>query len=340
MRNFFLFLLSLFIGIVLFVWIYSAVSWQEIKNILLVFAGWQGIAIVLLTLLMMVIGSLKWKEILKGEGVQTSFWMLFKTYLAGFAVMFLAPILFLVGEIFRSLVLKEKTQIPWSKAVSSVIIDRILEWTTNVIVIIFGMLFFLYKAGAPPQNLIIIFGGAFLLFITGISLFYLKTLKKESLVKAFIKVFNYRLSNESLEVEKEIFAFFKPQKKAMWTAFGFAFSRATVMYFRTLLLISFLGKKASGLATLSILGFNLLVMMVPIPAALGSHEVVQIFAFNSLKLDSSAATAFTLIIRGAELIVALIGLIILFQLGLSLVKNKLLQRVGRLKEENNKALET
>jgi len=327
MRNFFLFLISLFIGIVLFVWIYSAVSWQEIKNVLLVFVGWQGIVIVLLTLLMMIIGSLKWKEILKGEGVQTSFWMLFKPYLAGFAVMFLTPILFWVGEIFRSLVLKEKNQIPWSKAVASVIIDRILEWTTNLVVILFGMLFFFYKAGFPPRNLIIIFGGAFLLFTAGISLFYFKTLKRESLVKAFVRVFNYRLSNEPLEVEKEIFDFFKPQKKAMWMAFGFAFSRAAVMYLRTLLLINFLGKKVSGLASLSILGFNLLVMMIPIPAALGSHEVVQVFAFNSLKLGSSAA----LIIRGAELVVALMGLIILFQLGLSLVKNELLQRVGRLK---------
>ena len=327
MKKFFLFLVSLLVGIGLFLWIYNTIGWQEIKNAFLVFTGWQGLIIFCLTLLTTLIGNWKWKEILGGEGVKISFWELFRYYLAGFAVMFLAPILLGVGEIFRGYILKEKSQISWSKATASVIIDRILEWTTNLVVIFFGILFFLYNAGFPPKNLVIIFGGVFLYFTAGISLFYFKTFKRESLTKAFGKIFNHRLDTKPLEIEEEIFDFFKPKKKSMWKSFGLSFFRAAVMHLRAWLLIIFLGKEVSALSALSILGFNYLAVMIPIPAALGSHEAIQVFAFNSLGWGFSAATVFTMVIRGAELIMALVGLAILFRLGFVLLKNNLINRV-------------
>ncbi|GAH80554.1 unnamed protein product, partial [marine sediment metagenome] len=129
-------------------------GWQEIKNAFLVFTGWQGLAILGLTLLMALIGNWKWKEILRGENVKISFRELFKPYLAGFAVMFLAPILLLGGEFFRGYVLKKNNSIPWSKGMASVFIDRILEWTANLVVIFFGVLFFLLIIGLPSMKLL------------------------------------------------------------------------------------------------------------------------------------------------------------------------------------------
>jgi len=105
--------------------------------------------------------------------------------------------------------------------------------------------------------------------------------------------------------------------------FGISFLRAIITYLRTWFLIFFLGKNIGGLTALSILGFSCLATMIPIPTALGSHEAIQIFAFNSLGLGLSTATAFTMIIRGAELSIALIGGMILFRLGTSLLKNTL-----------------
>ena len=326
LKKFSLFLVSLFIGIVLFVWIGKTVGWQEIKNAFLVFTGWQGIVILALTLLTMLIGNWKWKEILEGENVKISFRELFKPYLAGFSVMFLAPILLLGGEVFRAYVLKKKNFVSWPKGIASVFIDRILEWTANLLIIFFGILFFLLIADVPPKNLAIIFGGAFLLFAGGIGYFYLKIFKKESMLGFLLRIFGLKKFNQNntiLNVEKEIFDFFKLKRKSMWKAFSLSFLRAGTMYFRVWLLISFLGKNIGALPSLSILGFSYLAVMIPIPTALGSHEAIQIFSFNSLGLGLSTATAFTMIIRGAELIVALVGLVILFRLGMGLVKNTL-----------------
>jgi uncharacterized protein (TIRG00374 family) len=330
MKKFFLLLISLLIGIGLFFWILKIVGWREIKNAFLVFTGWQGLVIFSLTLLMMVVGTWKWKEILKGGGNDISFRNLFRPYLAGFALIYLFPVIVWGGEFFRGYVLKERNSIPWSKGMASVIIDRILEWTANLAVIFFGGIFFLFMIGLPPMKLAIIFGGVFLLFLTGIAFFYFKSVKKESMVSFFIK----GNQNQPLEIEKEIFSFFKIKKPLMWKVISLTFLRAAIMYIRAWFLIFFLGKSIGALPVLSVLGFSYLAVMIPIPTALGSHEAIQTFAFSALGLGASTATAFTMIQRGAELIMALAGVIILFRLGIILIKNTLFKKLNNFVKNN------
>jgi len=333
MRKIFLFLISLSVGLGIFVWILKMVGWGEIKNAIGMFTGWQGLIILGLTLLMIVAGSYKWKEILNGEGVRLPFWKIFRLYLAGFSLMFLAPIIFLSGEIFRIYHLKEMDSVSVSKAASSVIIDRILEWTMNLTIIIFGTLFFLLMIGVLPRNLLIIFGTLFIFFFTLLLFFYLKIFKKESIIKGILNRFWFKKlkqNNSILETEKEIFNFFRIGNKSMWKGFFFSFLRMIITYLRTLLLILFLGKNISFLSVFSVLGFSYLAAMVPIPSALGSHEAIQIFGFTTLGLGPSTATAFTMIVRGAELVTAIFGLIILFKLGIGLLKNILFKKLNNI----------
>lgn len=327
MKKFLLFLFSFLIGAGLFVWIGKVVGWQEIKKAFLVFTGWQGMIILVLTLLIALIGTWKWKEILKGGGTNISFLNLLRTYLASFSIRFLAPIILVGAELFQGYTLKERNSVPWPKGMASVIIDRILEWTANLVVIFFGVLIFLLMIGLPPMKLLIIFGGVFLFFAGGIIYFYLKAFKRESMAKVFGKIFNQNLDSQPLEVEKEIFIFFKLKNKPMWKSFALSFLRAGIMLVRTWLLIIFLGKEISALPSLSILGFTYLAAMIPIPTALGSHEAIQTFAFNSLKLGLPTATAFTMIIRGAELLIALFGVIILFHFGVRTIKKTLFKKI-------------
>lgn len=338
MKKLILLIISFMVGIGLFIWIAKTVGWQEIKNSFSVFTGTNGLIIFVLTLLIMLIGNWKWQEILKGEGVRVSFWSLFKPFLAGFSVMFLAPILLWAGEIFRSYLLKRNNDVPWTKGLTSVIIDRILEWTANLAVILFGVIIFLLTIGFPPTNLAIIFGGVFLFFVLGISFFYLRTFRRKSMVKIAFRLFglkNIKDDNVVLQAEKGMFDFFRLENKTFWTSFILSFLRAGVMYIRAGLLIFFLGRSIGALPVLSILGFNYLAVMIPIPAALGSHEAIQTFAFNSLGLRISTATAFTMIIRGVELIIALAGVAMIFRYGVIIIKDNLFNKVDRLADKDN-----
>lgn len=333
MKKLALLLISFLVGIGLYIWISKTVGWQEIKNAFLVFTGWKGFIIFILTCLAAIIGNWKWKEILEGEDVRVPFRSLLNPYLSGFAVMFLAPILLWVGEIFRGYVLKKRNSIPWSKGLASVVIDRILEWTTNLAAIFAGVLIFLLTIGFLPSHLTIIFGATFLVFFLGIFFFYFKAFKRESIVKLFLRATgleNFNHSSAFLDIEKEVFAFFKFRKEAMWKALGLNFLRTATTYLRAWFLIFFLGKEISFLPVFSILGFTYLAAMIPIPTSLGSHELIQTFAFNALNLGSSTAAAFTMVIRGAELLIALFGVVVLCRLGLIFLKDSLFKNIDNM----------
>ncbi|MCX6760565.1 MAG: lysylphosphatidylglycerol synthase transmembrane domain-containing protein [Candidatus Nealsonbacteria bacterium] len=328
MKKLLLFLVSLLIGLALSFWILETIGWQEIKKAFLVFTGWKGLVILILTFLSMLAGNWKWKEILKSRGVNVPFFELFKSYLAGFSLMFLAPIIFWGGELFRGYVLKEKNSVPWPKGMGSVIIDRILEWTTNLIIIFTGSIFFVFLVDFPPLNLLAIFGGSFLLIFIALGLFYFKCIKKESIIGFFLR----NNKNQPFETEKEVFDFFDFKKSAIWKGLGISFLKSGITYLRAWVLILFLGKSFGPLESLSILGFSYLAATIPTPTSLGSHEAIQTFAFNSLGIGASTAAAFTMIIRGAELIFALAGIIFFFRLGIGLLKKSLLTKVSKVED--------
>lgn len=325
MKKAILFLLSLFLGTCLSIEVYRAIGWTEIKNFIVDFNLQQGLVILGFTFLITLIGALKWHEILKGEGASLSFFDTFKSYLAGYSIIFLAPALFLGGEFIRAYILKQKNSIAWSKSAASIIIDRVLEWSINLVVIIIGLIAFFSKVCLLPVNLTLLFGGLILFFIVILTLFYTKVLKKESLVASLSKLFNRDLNGGPQETEKEIFSFFNIRNRAMWKAGALSLLRMLAMYLRTFVLIVFLKQPINIWCALPVLCFSLLALAVPIPAGAGSHELAQVFAFKALGFSVPSATVFAIIIRIAEAIIALIGLIILSRLGITLLKNYLLK---------------
>lgn len=330
------FLISLSIGIGLFIWIIEIVGWQEIKSSFLIFTGWQGIIIIFLSFLILLTSSLKWQMILKSQGYKLSQRQLFPPYLTHFSMNYLFQMMVVGGDIFRSYILREKYSVPWKNAASSVIIDKILDSTCFIASILAGFAFFLFKIGLPPRNLAIFFGVFLFVLVSGISFFYFKSFKKESIAKPLAKFFKKKgLPNgEILEIEKETFRFFRAKKLVFWQGLGLSFLRVALTWLRAWVLILFLGKTISVLPALSVLGFYYIAMMIPIPADIGAHEAIQVFAFNSLGIGSAIAPAFTMIQRGAQLILAFIGIILFFKLGFGLLQTFLFKRLDNLM--NNK----
>lgn len=324
-RNIFLILISLLVGAAIFIWFGRVVGWDHVWQAFEVFKGWQGIVILALTFLIAIIGNWRWYEILKDKQVDISFRKIFDSYLGGYAMMYLFPIIFLSGEIFRifSLVKEEKIQI--SKAASSVIIERILEWTINIFVILFG-LFFLFSRLNLPIQVLYIFGTVLVFFIGSIGFFYFKALNQKSIVSGLIKKIVHKeiaKSNNILEIENEVLAFFQPGSKTLIKGLILSLLRAGVMLVRVWLLIIFLGGiSIDFIISLSILGFSYFSALVPIPTSLGAHEIIQVAAFNAFHLESSMVTAFTMIIRGAEIVISILGLGFLLKKGFSIVEEK------------------
>jgi hypothetical protein len=302
---------------------------EELEKDIDVFRGSDGLIILGLSILTILIGAWRWKEILKGIGEDLPLRKIISPFLAGFSVMFLAPVLVWGGEVMRAYILRTRNNIPWSKGMASVIIDRILEWTANVVVILFGGIIFVILNGFPLNKVTWIILGAIIFLIIFLVYFFVKSHKKESVISII-----FRGKKNLWDVEKEIFKFFKQGKLAIWKAIFLSFLRAVVLYARVWFLIVFLGKSIGALSALSILGFSYLAAMVPIPTALGTHEAIQSFAFNALGLGFSAAPAFTMIIRAADLIISLAGVVVLFRFGIIFIKDKILKKIENLSDED------
>jgi uncharacterized protein (TIRG00374 family) len=331
MKKLLLFFFSLFLGLGLLYWSIKSVGWEKIKLILFTFSGWQGLVILILSGLIMVFAALKWREILRGQGHDIPLSFLIKTYTAGFALTYLLPMVMFGGEIFRGYSIKERFPIPWKRAMASVILDRILEWTLFLIVIFAGTSFLFLKIGLPPKNLGIIVIGTFAFFSAIIGLFYFRGFRKESVVKFFLKPLNHKIiDDEPFEIEREIFSLLKPKEGFFWRAVAFAFLKIACTFARVWILIIFLGKVVSFFPALTILGFSFLALMIPIPAAIGSHEAVQLFAFKALGLGGAGTgAAFTMILRGADLIISFIGIIIIFGLSIKFFESSLLKKIAK-----------
>lgn len=307
-------------------WVLQMVGPDEFKRDLEVFKGSDGLIILALSILTIITGAWRWKEVLKGMGTNIPLKKMIAPFLAGFSVMFLAPVLIWGGEALRAYILKTRDDVPWSKGMSSVIIDRILEWTANLAIIFLGGAIFVIRNGIPSDKMTWLFLALIVLLAVFLIYFFVKCYKKESIVSTIFRKKNL------FDVEKEIFKFFKKSKTAVWKAIFLSFLRALIMYVRVWFLVAFLGKTISAAFALAVLGFSYLAVMIPIPTALGTHEAIQSFAFNSIGLGFSAATAFTMIIRAADLIISLAGIIFLFKFGIIIIKDKILNKIDDLTE--------
>ena len=118
MKKIIIFLSSLLLGAYLSIEVYKAIGWNEIQNFICSISLQQEFIILALTFLITLIGAWKWYEILKGEKTPVGFLDTFKSYLAGYSIIFLAPALFLGGEFVRAYIIKQKNSVDWSKGVA------------------------------------------------------------------------------------------------------------------------------------------------------------------------------------------------------------------------------
>lgn len=349
MKKVLFFLFSFLVGLGLFSWAVKWVGWSEIKEILFTFSGWQGIVILGITLLIWLAGIWEYKFIFKSQGYNFSVRSLGEILLSSFTISYLFPTTYFGGEAFKVYAFKKRFSLPWEKNLAAVIIEKLLFASIFLFLLISGAVSFLLLTKLPFGNfwaisLIIVGGLAILLTAFYFKIFtqhhfsrksfgqknYTKNgagFKKESILKWFLKFFAVREKKNHLmeNIEKEIFRFFDFKKFLIWKGLGIAFLRYFLIFIRCWFLIFFLGVEVNILIVLAILFFSCLAYLFPFPAKVGSAEMALAFAFGSLGLGAAAGITFSFILRGAEILIVLLGLLFLIKLGIGFFIEKKLK---------------
>jgi len=338
MKKVLLFIISLFIGLGLFLWVSSIVGWQEIKNILTAFSGWECLIILLFTTLIWLAGFWKWQYVLKSQGFNVPKRDLLQIMFASNTITYLlTPTAILGGEGFRVYALQKKFSVPLGKNLAAILIEKLLSLSIVLVFLITGLFSFLFLNQSLPGNITIISTIVIGFVSVALFIFYSRIFKKESIFNLILRFFGKKIKDHHLieEIEKEFFAFFEFRKKTMWKGLGIALLRYSLIFTRCFFLIFFLSKEANILVALSAMFFMYLAYSFPLPAGFGSLEAAETFVFNSLGLGAATGISFSFILRGAEIIVSLFGLILLFRLGIILVKDAILGKIDNFEEKEN-----
>ncbi|MDD4661847.1 MAG: lysylphosphatidylglycerol synthase transmembrane domain-containing protein [Candidatus Pacebacteria bacterium] len=324
LRTGLLFFLSILFGAIIFIYVGDAIGWDFILNSFKIFLNFEGLVVIFLSFFIAFLGALRWKGIVK-NGQNISLFNLFKIYIAGFSIQYFFPMILFGSEAFRASLLEHREKIGWDRALASVIIERIIEWTINILVILIGVLYFFYEVQKPSQNLALIFGVSIVFFLLILFFVYVYLFKKNSFIKKILFKITKKDYKEgvAIKTEKIVFEYFNIKNINLWKGYFFSILKVLAMFLRVWFIVFFLGNILNFMPSLSILGFSFLSTMVPIPTALGVQELIQSFVFGNLNISLGTSSSFSMILRAGDVIVSLIGCALFFKVGFEFLKNKI-----------------
>ncbi len=294
-------------GLVLFIYILSKVNLEAVKDnflrmdvrfLLLAFA---------LTLPSLFIKTLKWKQLINPFKVKISWVEGFAAWVAAFFIGLITP--GRIGDLARAFYLKEK--MPVGKALTTVVVDRILDVLILMILSITGMAFvishFVVKSRIPLFITII-----FLLLVVA-GLFFLK---KERAAKFFKPLFNFFVPDKYKEKLKTHFGEFyeginllMDNKIAVLKSALLSFIAWWVVSLQYYLIAKAMGVGINYFILFMILPTVILVEILPISfSGLGTRDATLILFFSFVGLTKDAAVALSLSILMFSYIYSLVGL--------------------------------
>ncbi len=323
MRRLLLFLLSLLAGLAAFWIITLKVGWHDIVEPLFLLDEWKLLVLILLTFFIVFVKVFKWQFVLKALGCKIALKDIFGAWLAGSALNYLTPVALLGGEVAMIAGLKQKRpNLSLIDSNTSVVIVRVLNFTATILVLALGIFLFLGRVSSLPEDISITLALFTISILTALAFFYYRSFKKESIIswltRLLERIFGIN-QDAALKVESRTFRFFQQANSNMWKGLGLSMFIALLGILRVALIIFFLTNAFFSFSDiLSVSAFMHLAYIAALPATFGSLEASEIFAFSSLGLSSALGTAFSLILRAAELSAVLVGAVFLLRMWLVL----------------------
>lgn len=270
---------------------------------------------------------LRLQLILEAHGHHVPFSKLFLIHTAGFAAGFLSPIPLNGGEGAKIFFLK-KEGLSYQKAFSSIIVDKSINETMNVIFSFIGVVLILLYLAIPRNNILLMLVGL-LVFAAILSAFYYRTITgKGALLPVFraFKIFNqkfYKNHKEKIkDTERLLTKFFKNHRSTLKLTLVVSLISWIFMFAEYKLLLLTLGYNAPLIILFIVIAVVALAYMTPIPAALGTLEGGQISVFKFTNMKVSDGIASSIIIRTKDLIISMIGLLYMFNYGINFKETK------------------
>jgi uncharacterized protein (TIRG00374 family) len=322
MKGLIRFFITFFVGILLFYFVIKEAGTKTIFSAISLFSKPEGIAILGVTFLIVLVGAIRWKEILKSEGENVPLFTTMRYLVKGFTVDFLTPFSLFGGEAVRIFLMEKEVGV--KKSAFSALADKIIDVTVHVFFLILGTIIFVFYSTVFHKTLLAYALGTIFFILFLLFIFYGRVLKKKSFVDG---VFNFlgvaeRYLHENdngksvIEVEKKIIDFFSEKKKDFLKGILLSFLRHFLLLFRVFLVIYFITSSLDISNAVVTYGFVILSMFLPLPAALGGLEAILALTFNAMGIGIAYGVVVAIVLRTADLFVCALGVMLFARLSL------------------------
>ncbi len=312
-NRFFLMALSALIGLFIF---FEIMARFEVSQILSHYASFSFPLLGLYILVSLSIAAVlifRWQYILKSHGHHIPFFDLFSYRMAGYSVGYLTPSAHIGGEPIRAYYLKKKHKVPLSMGLSTVLVDRALEFSGDALFAFVGFIILILTFALPEsQTYFLLF--AILAFLTTMFFFYYNAFRGRGFFSSMLRSFGLsrypivrKMIDFLLEMERNTTTFFRHKKKYFFISILFTTILWALMFIEYKVALLLIGIDADASTIFLVLSFVGLAYLIPIPAAIGALEAGQISLFSLLSIDKAKAIALSFLIRGRDLAWVLYG---------------------------------
>lgn len=258
----------------------------------------------------------RWWIIVRAENPSIPFLPLVGYRLSVFGLSYFTPGPQVGGEPLQVIYLQKNHGVSFARATSAVIMDKLLEFLVNFILIGIGA-WAIVRVGLVPENGIrlnlSLIGLAVLLIwpLVHIILLYrgITPVSRILLRQPFIQK-DHQSIRLVVVAERMASAFCRRHVRAMFTAIGASLLSVLGIALEYYLMVSFLGMRINVMQIFASLTAMQVAFLMPLPGGLGALEASQVFALGVFGQPASAAISLTLLMRGRDILNGGIGLLL------------------------------
>lgn len=329
------------LGLALSIWLILQTGLGAIVTAFQEASWWTISGYVLISVLIAVGLTVKWRVVLDAYGISLPFYTLFAYRLIGFAVQYVTPAAHVGGEPVRALLL-DKQGIPLKVGFATAIVDRSIELLFNVVFFFIGALIIVNTAAFPLRERLLAVVLS-LILVSAASILVANIIGKRRVLvplcerlgmARFRKWRSWRHAVNEMELLIE--HFYANRRRHFNAAVVVNILLWVLMYFEYKFALFILGYNADLLSIFVFLTGVGIAYSIPVPAALGVLELGQITAATLLGVSPAIALALALVVRSRDILWAITGIVLTLFLHLNVFR--LLERSQRAAKEYNFAM--
>ncbi|MFH1597671.1 MAG: lysylphosphatidylglycerol synthase transmembrane domain-containing protein [Patescibacteria group bacterium] len=314
------------LGIIIFVIVLRNADVEEIITHLEKVSFLKVVGLVLLSIFIFCFYAFNLKTVLRSYGARINFVKVTILRLIGDSVSYVTPVMYIGGELMSAYILKKDHDLPFSKGMASIVLDKMISLTVTIFYLVVGIIIFIVYFVEDikiliPTIIVLVASVGFLAF------FYRKTWRNQGLLFSLLKVFGLHkikfFSNSKENIDQfdyQLHYFFKYRRRYFFYALAIIFTATVVTIGEYKLILYFLGIDMSLLNIILLRVIFIASTAVPIPGGLGTVEAGQAGYFSLIGLGASTGVSFILIIRFLQLINVSVGLVMLSIYGFKIFK--------------------